>query len=75
MIGNGQPYKTPIKPSCFKTLEDKAVNWNVYTDNADGRAEYWEVDLTEYKRVEDILSLLTIEEVNMEIYGTETKPE
>ena len=72
-ISTGKRHRTPIKPSCFATFEDQSVNWNIHSNDPNDRTEYWEVDLTEHARVKEILPLLTLEEVNMEIYGQTTK--
>lgn len=70
----GKTHKTPIKPTCFTNFFEQSVDWSFYSASDTDRTEYWEVDMTEHHKIENEMTLMTAEEVFMEVYGQSTKP-
>lgn len=70
----GQSHVRPIMPTCFVKLHECSVTWNIFSNNDNDRAEYWEVDLVEHTKVANIMpALMTATEVELEVYGSEGK--
>lgn len=62
-VNVGDSHKRPTMPESFIKIHEVSLSWDLASDNDDDRAEYWE----------DLDGTMTLEQVELEVYGPDGK--